>query len=229
MQARLPLIVVFMLCVARAGISKDSLQDVLARMDQAAASFQSMTAKSTVVQHTDVINENDTESTNVVMKKVGPNLVEGLLDFTEPANAKRTVSFSSRQAKIYYPKLKTIEVYDLGTFGEQIDQFIMIGFGTSGAELARSYIVKLVGEDSVSGQAAIKLELLPKSEDAKKYVTKIELWVPDHGAPYPVQEKILEPSGDYRLITYSDTKINPPLKADAVKLKVPAGVKIQQK
>src|SRR5690349_19352640 len=127
MHVRLLLIAVFTLCAARAGISKDNLQDVLSRLDQAAASFQAMTAKSTAVQHTDVLNENDTESTSVVMRKAGPNQVEGLLDFTEPANAKRTVSFSSRQAKIYYPKLKTVEVYDLGTFGEQIDQFIMIG------------------------------------------------------------------------------------------------------
>jgi negative regulator of sigma E activity len=217
------------LCSAPAGLAKDNLQDVLSRMDLAATSFQCMTAKSTVVQHTDVINENDTESTNVVMRKVGPNQVEGLLDFTEPPGARRTVTFSSRQAKIYYPKLKTVEVYDLGTFGEQIDQFIMIGFGTSGAELAKSYTVKLVGEDSVAGQAATKLELVPKTEDAKKYVTKLELWVPDHGAPYPLQEKIYEPSGDYRLITYSDVKINPPIKADAVKLKLPPGVKTQQK
>ena len=229
MQVRWPVIVVYTLCVAWAGVSRDNLQEILARMDQAAASFQCMTAKSTVVQHTDVINENDTESTSVIMKKVGPNQVEGLLDFTEPANARRTVSFSSRQAKIYYPKLKTIDVYDLGTFGEQIDQFIMIGFGTSGAELARSYVVKLAGEELVDGQPAIRLELLPKSEDAKKYVTKLELWIPDRGAPYPLREKIYEPSGDYRLITYSDVKINPPLKGDAVKLKVPAGVKIQQK
>jgi outer membrane lipoprotein-sorting protein len=89
--------------------------------------------------------------------------------------------------------------------------------------------VKLVGEDSLAGQAATKLELVPKTEDAKKYVTKLELWVPDHGAPYPLQEKIYEPSGDYRLITYSDVKINPPIKADAVKLKLPPGVKTQQK
>src|SRR5262249_44281119 len=99
----------------------------------------------------------------------------------------------------------------------------------SGAELAKSYEVKLTGAETLGGQAVTKLELLPKSADAKKYVAKIELWIPANGAPYPVQEKIYEPSGDYRLITYSDVKINPPLKADAVKLKVPSGVKTQQK
>lgn len=225
MQARLPLVAICALLGVAEGISKDTLQDVLARMDQAAASFQSMTARATIVQHTDVIDENDTESAGVIMKKLGQNQVEGLLDFTEPANSKRTVSFSSRQAQIYSPKIKQVQIYDLGTFGEQIDQFIMMGFGTSGTELAKSYTMRVLGTESLNGQSTVKLELIPKSDDVRnKYVTKIEMSVPDQGGPYPLQEKIYQPSGDYRFITYSDLKINPKLKSDAVKLKVPAGV-----
>jgi hypothetical protein len=56
----------------------------------------------------------------------------------------------------------------------------------------------------------------------------LELWIPEQGGPYPVREKISQPSGDYRLVTYSGLKINPPnLKPDALRLKTPAGVKIE--
>lgn len=227
MQSRLPFIAIFTLYSVQAGISKDILPDLLARMDQAANSFSAMTAKATIVQHTDVINENDTESAAVLMKKVGPNQVEGLLDFTEPASSRRTVNFSGREARIYYPKIKTVQIYDLGNFGEQIDQFIMMGFGTSGSELAKAYTMKVLGSESVNGGRGIKVELVPKSDDVRnKYVTKIEMLVPEQGGPYPLQEKIYQPSGDYRLVTYTDLKINPPLKPDAAKLKVPTGVKL---
>jgi outer membrane lipoprotein-sorting protein len=227
MQASVLFISLFLCSGVFPATPKDILQDVLARMDQAAGSFQSMTAKPTWVTHTDVINENTTESGNIVMKKVAPDQVEALMGFTEPASARRTVTISRRKLQIYFPKIKTLQVYDLGKGGEQIDQFIMLGFGTSGVELAKSFQVRVMGEEPLNGQPAVKLELIPKSEDVKKYVTKIEMWVPDQGAPYPSQEKIYEPSADYRLVTYSDVRINPPLKSDALKLNLPSGVKTE--
>lgn len=212
---------------AVAAVGKDPVQDVLTRMDLAASRFQAMTARWTFVTHTDVINENATESANVVMKKTGPNAVQAVLDFTDPPGSRRTVSFSGHEARIYYPLMKTVQIYDLGKSGDQIDQFAMLGFGTSGSELARSYAVKLLGTETIGNQQAVKLALTPKSEEAKPYVTKVEMWLPEHGDPYPLQEKVYEPSGDYRLITYTDLKINPPLKSDALKLKVPSGVKVE--
>jgi len=54
------------------------------------------------------------------------------------------------------------------------------------------------------------------------------LWIPEQGDPYPLREKISQPSGDYRLVTYSDVKINPAhLKSDALQLKLPSGVKTE--
>jgi hypothetical protein len=73
----------------------------------------------------------------------------------------------------------------------------------------------------------MKLSVIPKSENAKKYVSKVEMWVPVQGLPNPVQEKVYEPSGDYRIANYSDIRVNPPLKGDALKLKTPPGVKTE--
>lgn len=200
----------------------NALDQVLARMDRAAKDFKSMTAQVTYVTHTEVLNENDQESGTIAMKKIHPGEVEGLVDFTSPD--RKSIAFEKRTAKEYLPKLKTVQVFDLKKHGEQIDKFIMIGFGTSGSELAKDYDMTVLGTESWQGQPTIHLQLIPKSGDAKQYVQKLELWIPALGEPYPVHEKIQEPSGDYRLVTYSDLKINPPLPADALKLKVPPGV-----
>jgi outer membrane lipoprotein-sorting protein len=103
----------------------------------------------------------------------------------------------------------------------------MIGFGTSGSELAKDYDMTVLGLEPLKGQPGkfIRMRLLPKSAEAKEYVKSLELWIAEQGDPYPVREKILAPSGDYRLVTYSDLKINPALKADALQLKLPPGVK----
>jgi outer membrane lipoprotein-sorting protein len=114
--------------------------------------------------------------------------------------------------------------------GEQLDKFLMIGFGTSGTELAKDYGVALLGIEPMKempGVQVIHLELTPKSAEAREYVKKVELWIPDHGDPYPFREKISEPSGNSRTMTYSDLKINPPLQPEALKLKLPAGVKTE--
>jgi outer membrane lipoprotein-sorting protein len=198
------------------------LDQVLARMDRAAKDFKSMTAQVTRVTHTEVLNENDTEMGSITMKKVHAGEVEGLVDFTSPDH--KTFEFDKRTAREYLPKLKTVQVFDLKKHAAQIEQFIMIGFGTSGSELAKDYDMTVLGTEPWEGQQAVHLQLVPKAPDAKQYVQKLELWIPAQGDPYPLHEKILEPSGDYLLVTYSDLRINPPLAADATKLKLPPGV-----
>jgi outer membrane lipoprotein-sorting protein len=225
----------FVVCLALAGLTltrpamiaaaSDSLQQVLTRMDKAANEFKSMTARVTYVTHTDVLNENDTESGAVTMKKVRPNEVQGKVDFTAPDQ--KTITIEKRRVQEYLPKLKTVEVFDLDKHGEQLDQFFMIGFGTSGMELAKDYDVTVLETENVNGQPAIHLQLNPKSPEARQYVQRLELWIPDQGDPYPLREKIIEPSRDYRLVTYSDLKINPPLQPDALQLKLPPGVKTE--
>lgn len=202
----------------------NGLQDLLSRMDQAASSFQSMSAKVKYVTHTSVLNDTSEEAGTVLMRKLHANLMQGLTDFTSPD--RRTVSIQQRKLQVYYPKIKTVQIFDLGKHGEQLDQFLMMGFGTSGTELARDYAIKVLGPDTVQGQKSTKIELIPKAGEAREYVQKVEMWIPDRPSqPYPSQEKIYEKSGDYRLVNYTDMKINQPLKADALELKLPSGVK----
>jgi outer membrane lipoprotein-sorting protein len=207
---------------------KDALAAVLARMDKSAGEFKSMTADVIYVTHTDVINEDSTESGNVAMQKMRSDEVRGLINILIPD--KKTVAFENRLLRIYFPKIKTVQEYKLDKFGEQLDQFLMIGFGTSGMSLAKDYGVTVLGSETLKGPeavATIRVRLIPKSQQARDLVKQFELWIPETGDPYPLQEKISQPSGDYRLITYSNMKTNQPLKADALQLNLPRGVKTE--
>jgi outer membrane lipoprotein-sorting protein len=203
-------------------------ETILARMDKAASVFKNMTARATYVTHTDVINEDSPETATVVMQKVGAGEVRGLINFLEPD--KHTVSIENRRVRIYYPKMNTVQEFDLGKHGEQLDQFLMIGFGTSGTALAKGYDVSVLGTETVKGFEGIqtiRLQLIPKTGEARQYVTKLELWIPESGDPYPLQEKISEPSRDYRRITYAGIKTNQPLPPDALQLKPARGFKTE--
>ena len=217
-------IFVFAFALGAAPVNPDLLQ----RLDNAASHFLSMSSTVTYLTHTDVIDENTTETGEVVMKKAAPGEVQGLINFTAPNQ--RSVTFEKRNVRIYYPKIKTLQVYDLEEHGEQLDKFLMIGFGTSGSELAKDYTMTVLGTETLRdapGGQVIHLELIPKSGDARKYVKKLELWIPEHGDPYPCREKITEPSDNSRTMTYSNLSINPSLPPDALKLKLPLGVKTE--
>jgi outer membrane lipoprotein-sorting protein len=211
--------------LAPLGIANDNLRDILSRMDKAASDFKAMTAQVTHLTHTDVLGDDTTETGVVIMKKVQPGEVQGRIDFISPDI--KTVTIEKRRVQEYLPKIKTLQIFDLGKHGEQLDKFLMMGFGTSGTEIAANYDVTILGSEQINGQAVTRLQLIPKSGEAKQYVKKMELWIPEQGYPYPQREKIFEPSGDYIVVTYSDQKINPPLQPDAMQLKLPPGVKIE--
>jgi hypothetical protein len=76
----------------------------------------------------------------------------------------------------------------------------------------------------VAGQKTYKLDLVPTQAELKDKLLKLELWVAEDGS-YPVQQKFLQPSGDYYLFTYSGVKLNPQIGDESLRLKLPKGVK----
>ncbi len=195
--------------------------DIVDRMDRAAAQFHAMTARVRHTSHTEVIHEDSVSSGSVKMRKLRAGAVEGLIEFTSPDP--KVYLFEHRTARIYTPASRTVQVIDLGKHGEQLDQFLMIGFGTSKAELERGYDVKLVGAEAMDGAETRHLELTPRAKDARQYVTKVDLWI-SAATGYPVREKVLQPSRDYLLVEYSGVTINPPLGDADFRLDLPKDV-----
>ncbi len=198
----------------------DTLKDVLGRMDRSAETFQGMTANLSQLQHTAIIDEDERDSAAVRMKKTKEGL-QGFVEFADPN--RRLIGFKNRQLEVYYPKTNTVDIYDLGKHGAELDQFLLLGFGTSGKELERSYNIRVTGSEVLNGKSVTRLELVPKTTDVKEYVNKLELWIPAT-ASYPVQEKVHKNDQDYVLIQYSDVKINPGLTDKDLELRLPPGV-----
>jgi outer membrane lipoprotein-sorting protein len=199
----------------------EPLADVLARMDRAARDFRALSANMKRVQYTAVISESNEMSGAVRLKRIKNGTV-GIVDFQQPEQ--RTVYVNGHNIQIYYPKANTVEIYDSSKYTANIDQFLLLGFGTSSAELQKSYDLKMSGTETIGGVATTRIDMTPKSAELKKLITKIELWIPE-GQDTPIQEKVTEPSKNYELITYSDIKVNPNLPESAFELKLPEKVK----
>jgi len=145
-----------------------------------------------------------------------------LVEFHGP-NA-QTIRLSAKTAEVYYPSAKMVEVWDAGKYAKAANQFLLLGFGTSGSELRKDYDVKLGGSDTLGSIRTSRLELTPKDSETKKKFALIELWIPE-GDTVPIQVKVTDPSGNYNLAVYSNIKVNGPLADSDLELKVPADVK----
>ena len=204
------------------GLMATPLDDALARLDKAAAGFRGLTATIRKISFTAIIKESTEEDGKMTIFRPKPKDLRMLVEIEKPEA--RAVAFQNRKIQIFYPKLMTVQEYDLGKQASLVDQFLLLGFGTPSKELMQSYDIKLTGEEMLPGGKADRLELTPKSEEARKSVKRIEIWI-SQADGITVQQKVHQPSRDYILISYAGIKLNPAMTDDSVKLKLPKGVK----
>jgi outer membrane lipoprotein-sorting protein len=195
---------------------------VLARMDQTAPAFRSLTAKVKRERYTAIIKQTDEDSGTILLKRNGPHDVQMRVDLTAPDP--KTVVLHGTKFEVYYPKIKTVQEYDLSKYRGLIDQYLLLGFGTTGKDLAKSYTVgEKVQKENIAGQPSTRLTLIPKSKQALEQFQQVDLWISD-ATGVPVQQKFLQTSGDYFVVIYLDLNLNPPLDSAALNLELPNGV-----
>jgi outer membrane lipoprotein-sorting protein len=202
----------------------DELAGTLARMDEAAARFKSLSANIRKVSHTAVINEDTVDTGTIYVKRPKPNDLRMRIDI-QPPNPKQA-EFSGHVVQIYYPKSNSVEEYDLGKERGMIDQFLLLGFGSRTRDLQDAYTIRLGGDEPVNGEKTVRIELTPKSPDVLAHLKEVELWIGAKGVA--IQQKFYEPGGDYSLATYTNMKTDANLPDSAVKLNLPRDVHRQR-
>jgi outer membrane lipoprotein-sorting protein len=205
-----------------AGQSPADLTNAFARMDKTAQQFKSVAGDFKRVVHTAVINDDSRDAGNIKVRRDKAHDTRMLIEFTAPD--RKVVAVDAKSLSLYNPKLKSIQIYDLGSKRDLVDQFLLLGFGASSAELKETYDVSLLGNETIGPDASWHLQLIPKSADALKNLKKAELWIAQSNGS-PVQQKFVTSStGDYMLVTYSGMQLNVSIPDSALKLNHPKGV-----
>ncbi len=178
------------------------LENILKQLDTQAADFRSLTADLERTKVTVVVNDKSTESGKISVRRDDKMRIE----LTQPDP--RTILRDGDDFYIYNPKIHRVEEYNLGKKKSLVDQFLLLGFGTPGSELKKSYSITLQGEETLDNRKVVLLELLPKSDDVRNQLSKIQLWF-DESTWLPAQQKFYETgSGDYFIIQYKNIARN---------------------
>jgi outer membrane lipoprotein-sorting protein len=214
------------LLFAASSLCADALSDTYARIDKAAVGFKAVTANVKQTVHTAVVNDDTIDSGTLKLRRNKPGDTRILLEFTNPN--KKIVAISGDKGEMYLPKANVVQVYDLSSRKNVIEQGLLLGFGATSAELRNAYDITFVGAEKLDGESVGHIHLVPKSKEVQAQIRAADLWISD-GLGVPLQQRLLTSSaGDYTQLTYSSVKLNPSLSDGDLKLNAPKSAQIQQ-
>ncbi len=203
---------------AKAQTTKWNTDSILDQLDNEAKSFRSLTADIDRTKVTVVVNDKSTESGQILVRHDDKMRI----DFTKPDP--RTILRIGNDLFLYNPKINQLEEYDLSKRRSLVDQFLLLGFGTSGNSLKKSFLPVLLGEEIIDNRKTLKVELTPKSDDVRNEVSKIQIWI-DEATWLPDQQEFFETgSGDYLIIHYTNVVRNANISDNSFKQKWPKDV-----
>jgi outer membrane lipoprotein-sorting protein len=214
-------------CAVAAAVSAQSpTEKALALMDRAAASFKGLTAEIAKTKYTFAIKETEIEKGAITVKRPGAKDFKVLYNTREPAI--QQTEFSGRLLRVYNPKTNIIqEVAVDKRYGSVVNDYLLLGFGSSSTDLRLVYNVGKCQAEAVAGQAAIRVELTPKKPDTTLGLTRAEIWISEESG-IALQQKLSFASGDYVIATYSNIKLRSDIPDSAVKLNAPGNAKTEK-
>ncbi|MGA9445927.1 MAG: outer-membrane lipoprotein carrier protein LolA [Candidatus Sulfotelmatobacter sp.] len=192
-----------------------TLDSVLQTMDAAAAHFQTAQADFVWDQYQKVVDETDTQKGTVYYRRSGKE-IEMMADIKEPD--RKFVLYKDGKLQVYQPKIEQVMEYSAGANHEEIESFLVLGFGGSGQDLKKAFDVSYQGEETVANIPTAKLQLIPKSEKIRSNFPQIILWI-DLSRGISIQQKFMQGQGDDRLAKYSAVNLHAKISNDVFRLK----------
>ena len=184
-------------------------------MDAAAANFQTTQADFVWDQYQRVVDETDTQKGTVYYRRSGKE-IEMMADIKEPEQ--KFLLYKDGKLQVYQPKIEQVIQFTAGANHNEIESYLVLGFGGSGQDLKNSFDVTYQGEETIDNIATGKLHLTPKSEKVRNYFTEAFLWI-DLNRGISLQQKFMQSQGDYRLAKYSGVKEKAKISNDVFRLK----------
>lgn len=193
-----------------------TLETVLDSLNREAKDFHSLTADVERTKVTVVVNVKSTDTGTLWIRGDKMRLE---LKTPDP----RTILRSGDTISIYTPGLKQVEEYNLGKHRDLFNEFLLLGFGTSGHDLEKGFLVTVIGEPMLEHQKTVLLELTPRAGAARNQIARIRLWL-DQSSWLPVQQEFFETgTDDYFIVRYTNISKNPDIPDSRFKPHWPKG------
>jgi outer membrane lipoprotein-sorting protein len=161
------------------------------------------------------------------------NEVSGRLYMNKNGDIRIRVGDGSRQEVLvtrsevqeYDPAQKLVERYSLSKHKNRLEPYARLGFTTTGKDLKDDFLVTMLGEDNIRGERTLMLQLTPKRDRDRQFVSSITLWI-NQASWMPMRQVIEEVATQQTLnIDYEGAARNLSLNPDFFKANWPRGTK----
>jgi outer membrane lipoprotein-sorting protein len=200
-----------------------NLDRVLQQIEAVGKSFTTFQAQFTKKKYTAVLEEFDIpESGEFLYSRAKDGSALLRQEVKEPGS--KILTIKRGHATLYEPRLKQAQLYNLGKNRDKAE-YLALGLGQSPAKLQETFHIKYEGGEIIDGAPCSKLTLEPKNPSAAAYFSAITLWI-KRANGVPIQQKLMEPSGDYLLVSFSGEKLNRSIPSSKFEQKLPKDVQI---
>ena len=220
----LALIVLLAICNGKPVFAAEPLKDVLAKLDVSAQNFKSAQADINwdTVQTAPVPDTVKQVGTVVFERKNGEMQVAIHLKTNNGQPAPKDIVYAGGIGKEYEGRIKQLQIFHVGDKKEELETFLTLGFGGSGANLEKSWNMNYVGTEQVNGVSAAKLQLAPRDPNLVKSAPKVLLWI-DTSKGVALKQQRFDADGNYVVLTYSNIRVNASVPSGAFDIKTAPG------
>lgn len=203
---------------AGAQTQSPQLASVLAQMDASSRTFSSASANFAWDFYQRIVHDTTKQQGTMYIERNKAGAVSlGTTVFDLDPSGKplpapsKIIDFSNGVARLYSPAEKQVDQFKAGANQANFESFLTLGFGGSGAELAKTWQITDNGPETLpeSGHPVKveKLTLVSKDSGVRDTVKQVTIWV-DPTRDVSLKQLFLLPNGDSRTAYYTDVHLN---------------------
>jgi outer membrane lipoprotein-sorting protein len=184
------------------------LSTVLHQMDQASTKFKSAEADFRWDIYERVVKETTTQNGTIYFLKNGSSLQMGAK--INPPTAK-VIEYKNGNLQMFDPGSDHLTMLNAGNNQAQYESFLTLGFGGSGADLAKAWDITNQGTEPINDGTKMvtttKLNLVSKDPNVRNMFTHVIIWV-DPARGISLKQQFFTPSEDQRTTYFSNIRYN---------------------
>jgi outer membrane lipoprotein-sorting protein len=190
-----------------------NLQTTLGKLNQAAKNFRSTSADFEFdTNQTLPVPDTDILKGVAYYKRDGTNFKMAAHIATDNgAPTPKTYTFADGVFRLYEPMIPQVTTFSRAS---KFAEYVMLGFGASGDELAAKWDITDLGPETIGGVETEKLELLAKDPTVRKNLPKVTIWM-DLNRAVSLKQIFDEGQGTTRVCTYTNIKTTQKLLPDS--------------
>jgi len=189
------------------------LKTILAQLDTASQHFKNVQAEVKYDNYTRAVRADEISTGILYVEHASSGTQMGAIVYDlgpdgKPATTpSKILSYDGKSLQIFAPGVNQVDIFKAGANQAKYESFLTLGFGGSGAALAKSWNIQDQGPETIDGIKTEKLFLTSNDPSVTSTFSHVTIWV-DPKQGISLKQVFLAPNGDMRTATYTNIKLN---------------------